>query len=50
MMLFVQNAVTMDGFKMHLRTFAASFKHVTVVFTPGAHGTYLFSSDQLMDF
>jgi len=50
MMLFMQNAVTTDGFKMHLRTFAASFKHVTVVFTPGANGTYFFGSDAPMDF
>jgi spermidine synthase len=50
MMLFMQNAVTIDGFKMHLRTFAASFRHVSVVFTPGTHGTYFFGSDQPVDF
>jgi spermidine synthase len=52
MMLFMENRVTMEGYRMHLRTFASSFKHVTVVFTPGnpPHGTYLLGSDEAMDF
>lgn len=50
MMLWMPNAVPLDDYRAHLRTFRSSFAHVTVILSPGEHGTYLYGSDAPIDF
>jgi len=49
-LLWVPYLLTLEEFKMHLRTFRSAFPHVKVVLGPGGHGAYLLGSEAPMSF